>query len=478
MTRLTHAAALTLVLAAAGCKVGPDYARPGAPATPAFKELAGWKPSEPRDGIDRGAWWSVYSDPKLDWLERQVEVSNQNIKAAEAAYRQASALVQEVQSSLFPTLAIAPNVTRSSRPVSSGGSIGAARTQYTSEGTASWDLDVWGRIRRQVESQSAAVQVSAADLANASLSAQAALATAYFQMHAADSLVRLLADTVAEYRRARTITQNQYDAGTVSRADVLAADVQVQSTQALLVAAGVSRAQAEHAIAVLTGHPPAELTIRAAPLTSHVPVVPAGVPSALLERRPDIAAAERTMQQQNALIGVAVAAYYPDISLSGVFGFAGDPLSKVFNAANRVWSLGATASQVLYEGGFRSAAVEAARAGYDTAVASYRQTVLTAFQQVEDELSNLRILQDQARAEDTSVAVARRAVDVTLNEYRAGTVAYTSVVTQQTLLLAAEQAALTVRQNRLVASVALIQALGGGWTARDLPPPASELPLP
>jgi NodT family efflux transporter outer membrane factor (OMF) lipoprotein len=471
MIRLMRSAALALVLVAAGCKVGPNYARPDAPAAPAFKELAGWKPSTPRDGGGGGACWSLYDDTLLDSLERQVVVSNQNVLAAEAGYRQAAALVREAQSSLYPTLSVAPGVTRGTTSSASGSSSSGNRayTQYTAEGTASWDLDVWGRIRRQVESQSAAAQVSAADLANAQLSAQGSLATDYFELRSADSLAQLLRDTLVAYNHALRITQNQYDAGTASRADVLAAQVQVQSAQALLVAAGVARAQYEHAIAVLTGHPPSDLTIPEAPLATAVPVVPAGVPSALLERRPDIAAAERTMQEENALIGVAIAAYYPDITLSAVFGFAGDPLSKVFTAANRVWSLGASASETLFQGGYQSAAVAAAHAGYDNAVATYRQTVLSAFQQVEDNLSDLRILQQQAQAEDALVVAAQRAVDVMLNEYRAGTVAYTSVVTEQTQLLSAEQTALTVRQNRLVASVALIQALGGGWNTKELP---------
>jgi len=475
---MKRAVCAVLVLAVAGCKVGPDYSRATAPAAPAFKELAGWKPIAPRDGIDRGAWWSVYDDPLLDTLERQVEVSNQNVKAAEAAYRQALELVREARSSLFPVLTAGPSVTRSQ----SGGSGSSAlfsrgpQTSYSLEGTASWDL--WGKVRRQVESQAAAAQVSAADLANAKLSAQGSLATDYFDLRAADSLVRLLRDTLVEYNRSLKITQNQYDAGTASRADVITAQVQVESAQAQLVAAGVARAQYEHAIAVLTGHPPADLTIPEAPLTSTVPVVPPGVPSALLERRPDIAAGERTMAEQNALIGVAVAAYYPDITLSGLFGFAGDPLSKVFSVANRVWSLGASASETLFEGGYRPAATAAARAAYDEAVANYRQTVLSAFQQVEDELSDLHILQDQARAEDATVAAARRAVDVTLNEYQAGTVAYTSVITEQTQLLSAQQTALSVQQSRLVASVALIQALGGGWDSAQLPPQQPDVALP
>jgi NodT family efflux transporter outer membrane factor (OMF) lipoprotein len=469
-------AALAPALALAACTVGPDFFRPEAPAPAAYKELAGWKIAAPAEALPKGAWWAVFHDPVLDRLERQVSVTNQTVRAQEAAYRQAVALVREAQSALFPTLTASPSVTRQSL---SGGSslsrfgasrVGKAITDYSLQGSAAWDIDVWGRIRRQVESQQAAAEVSAADLANATLAAQAQLATAYVNLRAADSLTQLLADTVAAYTQALRIAENQYNAGTASRSDVVVADAQLKTTQAQLVGVGVQRAQFEHAIAVLTGHAPAELTIPPGRLAHAVPVVPPGLPSALLERRPDIAAAERTMAQENALIGVAVAAYYPDISLSAAFGFAGDPLSKLFTVANRVWSLGAAATEPLLEGGLREATVEAARAGYDQSVASYRETVLTAFQQVEDELAALRILEQQAVAEDAAVAAARRAVDVTLNEYRAGTVAYTSVITEQTTLLGDQQAALAIQQNRLLAAVALIAALGGGWEAGDLPP--------
>jgi len=467
--------AAAAVLALSACTVGPDYLGVTAPQPVVYKELAGWKPASPRDAIDKGAWWSAFRDPVLDRLERQVRISNQNVAAAEAAYRQAIALVGETQAGLFPTLGITPAVTRqslngaasSSRVGVSGGN--KAISNYSLEGSASWAPDVWGRIRRQVESQQATAQVSAADLANATLSAQATLATDYFDLRAEDSLIRLLTDTVGQYRHALEITQNEYDAGTASRADVVTADAQLKTTQALLVGVGVQSAQFEHAIAVLTGHAPAELTIPPGRLATEVPVVPAGLPSALLERRPDIAAAERTVAAQNAEIGVAIAAYYPDISLSAAFGFAGNPLSSLFTVANRVWSLGASASETLLDGGLRTATVAAERAGYDEDVAAYRQTVLSAFQQVEDELAALRILEQQAVAEDAAVAAAQRAVDVTLNEYRAGTVAYTSVITEQTQLLSDQQTALSVQQNRLVAAVALIEALGGGWRAGDLP---------
>jgi len=462
--------------------VGPDYQRPDTTPMPAgFKELSGWKISEPQDMADKGAWWSVYNDPELDRLEQMVDISNQTVKSYEAQYRNAVALVAEARGALFPTIGLGAGVTRSSsggRGASSGigGTTGGRGTQgggdsgtsYSASGTISWDLDVWGRIRRQVESQEAGAQVSAADLANARLSAQATLASDYFNLRAEDALVQLLTETTAAYRRALQIAENQYRAGISSNADVVTAQAQLQSTEAVLVGVGVQRQQYEHAIAVLTGHAPAELTIAPAALASAVPVMPPGLPSALLERRPDIAAAERQMQEENALIGVQVAAYYPDISLSALGSFAGSPLSQLFTVGNRVWSLGAAASQTLFNGGTRPAAVAAARATYDQYVANYRQTVLTAFQQVEDALSTLRILEQQAAAEATAVASAQRALDVTLNAYRAGTVAYTAVITQQTLLLADRQTALSIQQGRLVASVTLIETLGGGWSAATL----------
>ncbi len=462
------------------CMVGPDYDRPDAPVPVAYKELQGWTMAQPQDAADRGAWWSVYNDPELDHLERQVDVSNQTIKQFEAEYRNAQALVQEAQASLFPVATLNGAVThgsgfggsKSSSSSSSSGSLlnggGAAHTQYTVEGSISWDLDVWGRIRRQIESQKAAEQVSAADLANARLSAQATLATDYFDLRAEDSLTDLLRQTVLAFERSLQIVQNQHAAGTVSSADVVTAQAQLEGARAQLVGVGVQRAIFEHAIAVLTGRAPAELTIAPALLTSDVPVMPPGLPSTLLQRRPDIAAAERQMQQENALIGVQVAAFYPDISLSTLGGFIGSPLSQLFTTANRVWSLGGAASEPIFEGGARSAAVAAARATYDQSVANYRQVVLTALQQVEDELSSLRILEQQARAEAIAVNASQRAVDVTLNQYRSGTVAYTSVVTEQTTLLGNQQSQLAVQQSRLVASVALIAALGGGWNAQLL----------
>jgi NodT family efflux transporter outer membrane factor (OMF) lipoprotein len=478
-----------MCLVLAGCTVGPDYKRAEAPAPVAFKELAGWKISQPADSLDKGAWWSVYHDPELDRLERTVDITNQTVKEYEAQYRNAVALVAEARAGLFPTVGVSAGVTHSGSGGSSSGRSGSSSgvtttglsssgssfggasqtTEYSVSGTVSWDLDVWGRIRRQVESSKAAAQVGAADLANAQLSAQATLATDYFDLRAEDALQQLLEDTVANYRRALNITQNQYRAGTTASIDYLTALAQLQSTQAQLVAVGIQRQQYEHAIAVLTGHAPAELSLAPGKLAADVPIVPPGLPSTLLERRPDIAAAERTMQEENALIGVQVAAYYPDISLSALGEYAGSPLGHLFSAANQFWSLGATGAETLFEGGLRTASVQAARATFDASVASYRQTVLTAFQGVEDALSNLRILELQADAEGTAIQSTTRAVTATLNQYEAGTVPYTSVITEQNLLLSDQQTALSIQQSRLVASVALIEALGGGWSTSDLP---------
>jgi NodT family efflux transporter outer membrane factor (OMF) lipoprotein len=454
----------------AGCAVGPDYRRPTAIDAASFKELPGWKPAHPAEITDRGAWWAVFNDPELDRLEREVSVSNQTLKADLAAYDESLAILAEARAALFPSLSAAPSVTRGQSGTSTGtNSISRTRTSGTAELTASWELDVWGKLRRSVESNAAAAQASAADLANARLSLQAQLATDYFELHAADALKDLLDQTVSDYRRALQITNNQYNAGTAARSDVINAQAQLQGAISSEINTGITRAQLEHAIAVLTGHAPAEVSIPTAKLTTDVPVVPAGLPSDLLERRPDIAAAERTMAEQNAQIGVAIAAYYPQISLSAVYGFTGSPLSSVFNAANRVWSLGAAASQPLFNGGATSASVRAARDVYDGAVATYRQTVLTAFQQVEDALSDLRILQEQYAAQQEAVRLAQNALDVSLNQYRAGTQAYTAVITAQNTLLTDQQTLLSLQQQRLVDSVALIQAIGGGWTATDLP---------
>jgi NodT family efflux transporter outer membrane factor (OMF) lipoprotein len=469
-------------IALSGCMVGPDYKRPDAPVPVAFKEAppAGWKVGTPMDAIDKGAWWSIYNDPELDRLEREVDVSNQTLAQAVAAYAEAKAIVQQERGQLFPTISITPGVTleNQSGSVSSGGLINSSsisgkgvRTNYSLESNASWDVDVWGRIRRTIESDVASAQASAADVANARLSAQATLATDYFLLRSSDSLQKLLDDTVKQYTRSLQITQNQYAAGTAAKSDVLTAQTLLQTTQAQAINVGVARAQYEHAIAVLTGHPPADLTIAPGTLATTIPQIPTTVPAALLERRPDISAAERAMQQQNALIGAAIAAFYPDISLTALYGYTGNPIGSLIKTANKVWSLGGTAAETVFDGGIRSGEVASARAVYDQSVANYRQVVLTAFQGVEDNLSGLRILQDQAGAQDAAVASARQAAQIAMNEYLAGTQAYTTVITAQTTALSDEEGALSIRQTRLTDSVALIEALGGGWDTTQLPDP-------
>jgi NodT family efflux transporter outer membrane factor (OMF) lipoprotein len=468
-------AVLAVTAALAACEVGPDYERPLAATPVAYKEIDGWKPSTPSDLVSRGPWWSIYDDPLLDRLEQQVDVSNQNLKAAEAAYREARAVVAETRAGLFPTLSVDASAQRSGQGAgasSTGNSAfrgGRVQNQFNATASASWDIDVWGRIRRAVESDVASAQASAADLAAARLSAQSLLAADYLQLRVADELKRLLDDTTVAFARSLQITENRYRGGIAARSDVASARAQYESTRAQAINVGVQRAAFEHAIAVLIGKPPAELAIAAAKFTPVVPVAPPGLPSTLLERRPDIAGAERRVAAANAQIGVAVAAYYPDLTLSASYGVVGSALDTLFRAANGVWAVGPSLAQTVFDAGLRSAQVEAARAFYDQDVANYRQTVLTAFQQIEDQLAALRILEQQAAVQDAAVAAAQEAEQLIFNQYTAGTVAYTNVITAQTVALGNRQTALNILQNRLVASVTLLQALGGGWDATQLP---------
>jgi NodT family efflux transporter outer membrane factor (OMF) lipoprotein len=451
------------------CSVGPNYHRPTARVPSDYKEFKGWKVAAPNDTINRGAWWAIYRDSTLDGLERQIKISNQTLKQDEAAYQEARAEVREQQSSFFPSLGVTPQVQREKSGGGIGSRGGTAITSYSLEGTATWEPDVWGKIRRSVESSVANAQATAALLAAATLSAQAQLATDYFELRYADSLKNLLDQTVKGFQRSLDITKNQYAAGTAARSDVINAEAQLLGAQAAAINVGVQRAQGEHAIALLIGKTPSEVSIAPATLAERIPIVPTNIPSTLLERRPDIAEAERQMQQENALIGVQVAAYYPTIDLSASVSAAGNPATALFSASNEVWSLMASASETLLSGGQRSAAVAAARAAYDQSVANYRETVLAAFQNVEDELASLRILGQQIGVDQAAVQAAQRAVEITLNEYQAGTVAYTTVVTSQVTLLTDQETALLVQENRLIASVALVQALGGGWDTSQLP---------
>ena len=464
-----HLLAITLLpTGLADCMVGPDYHRPAAIRPALLKEIApppGWAYADPNYALlPRGAWWTLYDDPVLNRLESQIDISNQTIKQDEASYRQARALIDEARAGLFPTVSATPSVTQNGN----GGGL-AGNTTYELGSQANWEIDVWGQIRRQVESQVAAAQVSDANLAAARLSAQTTLAVDYFDLRYEDSLQTLLSQFVTFYEESARITGNEYAAGTVASTDLLEAQTQVATTKAQLVAVGVQRALYEHAIAVLTGHPPSDLSLAPGALTGTIPPIPVAVPSRLLERRPDVASAERNMEEENALIGVAVSAFYPVISLTAAASYVGSPLGSLFRAANFAWSLGANAAETLFNGGDRVAAVRAARASYDSAVANYRQTVLSAFQNLEDDLSSLRILAQQAQAQALAVDLANQTVAVALNQYEAGTTIYTTVITDQTTALTNAETALGIQQSRMVASVDLIDDLGGGFTTAELP---------
>ena len=457
---LARAAPLIAALAVSGCvPVGPNFERPAAVVSPQFKEIKGWKIATPRESEPKGAWWSIFHDPEFDQLMRVVVVSNQTVKADEANYREALALINEARAGLFPTINGTGAASRSSPAI----------TTLTAEASGTWTLDVWGQVRREIEAQQAFAQTDAANLANATLSEQSVLALAYVTLREDDSLEDLLNRTVVEFKHSLTITQNQYNAGTAAKSDVITAEAQVLNAQAALIAAGVTRAQSEHAIAVLMGRPPAGLSIPHGSLATQVPSVPVGLPSSLLERRPDVAAAEETMRQANADIGVAFAGYFPAVSLNGLIGYSGNPFAAEFGPSNPVWSFGASLAQPLFNGGLTTAQVEAQRQLYDADVATYRQTVLTAIQQVEDALVGIRILSREVKVQVENVRISRQATQITLNEYQAGTQAFTAVVTAETQQLAAEEALLSTQGQLQADAVDLIVALGGGWSQSMLP---------
>jgi NodT family efflux transporter outer membrane factor (OMF) lipoprotein len=485
------AAALSLsALSLSACMVGPNYQRPppADPPVPEFKETTGpvvggadnFRPAQPRDAIDRGPWWTMYGDPVLDRTTAQIDISNQTLMQAEAAYRQARALVRQDASGLYPTVSGNAGFTQSGSGSGSGRSTqggvvssgSGSLSQFTMGPSLSWQADLWGRIRRQIESDSAAAQASAADLANARLSAQANLAINYFSMRISEQRILLFEASVAAFARSLQIVQNQLDAGIVSRVDLAQAQTQLEQTRAQLVAENINRAQFEHAVAVLAGKSPSAFTIEPGPPPpDDVPTFDAGVPSALLERRSDIAAAERLMAQANAQIGVAVAAYYPDITLASSVTLVASGLLPLLQLSNAVWSVGPQLAATLIDGGALKAQVEGARAKYDGQVANYRQTILVAFQQIEDALVQQRVLVQQEQVQRAAVAAARDAERLSLNQYTQGTVPYTTVVTTQTAALTAEQSLLNVRLSRLTTSANLVLALGGGWRDTDLPAP-------
>jgi NodT family efflux transporter outer membrane factor (OMF) lipoprotein len=474
---------LVILATAAGCQylsVGPVYHRPSLEVPESYQEAKDWKPAEPQDTKPRGNWWDLYDDPDLDALMRQVAVSNQNVRLAAARYDQAVALLGNARSGYFPTITADVSSTRSQNALTVGGggtattSASAAggsgtRTQDRVSATMNWELDVWGRIRRTVESNRESAQASAGDLAAALLSAQATLAQSYFQLRVTDLDLALLERSMDGYQKALEVTQNRYQAGVAQRSDVTQAQTQLENARAQWLDLGITRATLGHAIAVLIGKPPAALSIERKDQTPALPAIPLTLPSQLLERRPDIAAAERRTAAANAQIGIARAAWFPALSLGATGGYASNSFSKLFEVPNRFWSLGPDLAGTLIDFGARHYQVRAAIANYDQNVASYRQTVLSAFQDVEDNLATLAVLARESIAERAAADAAAETLAIAQNQYKAGTVDYLNVVSAQNASLAAERAWRDITNRSLAASVGLLKALGGGWSTDTLP---------
>jgi NodT family efflux transporter outer membrane factor (OMF) lipoprotein len=428
--------------------------------------MDGWRLAQPNDNVLRGNWWEIYGNPELNALEQQVTAANQNIAQAEANYRQAQALVRASRSGYYPAVTGGASVTRSRRSSEMGGR--GASNDFLLPIDFSWEIDLWGRVRRTVEASQAGAQASRADLASVLLSAQSLLAQDYFQLRTVDAQKKILEDTIEGYQKTLDLTKNRYTGGVASKADVLQAETQLKSTQAQSIDLGVQRAQLSHAMALLVGKPPSAFSIPVAPLVATPPAIPIGVPSDLLERRPDIASAERNVAAANARIGVAEAAFYPNVTLSASAGLEAASPAKWLAWPARFWSVGPAVSEVLFDGGLRRAQTDQARAAYDAQVAAYRQTVLTGFQEVEDSLAALRVLEEEAQVQQEALAAARQTVDVVTNQYKAGTVSYLNVIVVQVIALSNEQAALNILGRRMAASVTLVKALGGGWDASAL----------
>lgn len=467
-------------LASACTAVGPSYKKPTVETPGAFKEAppAGWKTAQPQDAALRGKWWEVFGDPQLNALEDQVSVSNQTLAQAEAQFRSARAAVALARAGLFPTLTAGAQAIRS-RSAGRGGTVSSSGSVVSSSGGSTtiyqvpidftWELDLWGRVRREVEANVAAAQASAADLESMRLSLQAELAADWFQLHGLDEQKQLLDSTVTDYEKALQITTNRHDQGVASGADVAESQTQLETARAQAIDLGVARSQLEHAIAILTGKAPADLTIAQAPVRSTPPVVPVALPSELLERRPDIAAAERRVAAANAQIGVAQAAYFPTLALNASGGFESTTLGKLFSLPNRFWSLGPQLLGTIFDGGRRRATKEQAEANYDATVAAYRESVLDAFQAVEDNLAALRILAQEATQQNAATAAAERSLALTRNRYQAGIATYLEVITAQNAAYVNQRNAVDLRVRQMTASVNLIRALGGGWTVGELP---------
>lgn len=474
-----------VAISLAGCKVGPNYTRPSAPAPPAFKEplpesFKEWKQAHPSDDMIRGKWWKIYNDPALNALEEQVNISNQNILQAEAQFRQARAAVGVSRSALFPTVTLGPSISsgQGSRNLGAGqvsgvstfaGGGGGVRTDYFLPFDVSWTPDLWGSIRRSVTASVATAQASAAQLEGARLSIHATLAEDYFSLRGVDADQQLLTKITASFQEILDLTRFRYQNGVASQADVSLAETQLDTARAQLTDLGVQRAQLEHAIAILTGKPPAEYSAPPSPLTGAPPPIPVALPSQLLERRPDVATAERQMAALNEQIGIAQAAYYPTVTLAASAGLESSSIAKLLNWPSRFWSLGPRGSEILFDAGRRGGVMNEAQAGYDASVAAYRQAVLVAFQQVEDDLAALRVLEQESGLEDQAVRAAEDSLRVATEQYRTGVANYLQVLTAQNSALNTQAAAISILTRRMNVSVLLVEALGGGWNESQLP---------
>jgi NodT family efflux transporter outer membrane factor (OMF) lipoprotein len=456
-----------------GCTVGPNYHTPVVETPPAYKEVGDWKPAQPNDQNLGGDWWKIFQDPQLDALELQVNISNQNLKAAEAQYQQARAILRYSRADYYPTLTAGPSASRTrtsaNRPASNTTFDGITYNDFFLPFNVSYEVDVWGRVRRTVESYREQAQASAADLATVNLSMHADLAVDYFLARSLDAEEQLLNSTVAQYEQALELIQSRFAGGIASEVEVQQADTQLETTRAEAIDVGVARAQYEHAVAILIGKPPAEFSLPPLPLVAPPPPIPVSVPSELLERRPDIAAAERRVASANAQIGVAKAAYYPQINLGASGGFESGIITTLIHGPSGLWSIGGSAAETIFDAGRRRAASDQAIAAYDQTVANYRETVLTSFQQVEDNIAALRILEHEAQVQDKAVVAAQKYLELANTRYTGGVTSYLEVTTAETAALTDEVTAVNILGRRMVDAVSLVQALGGGWDRSALP---------
>jgi len=462
-------------LLAGGCMVGPKYAKPSAPMTPDYKEAEGWKVAAPSAHLPKGQWWTIFGDPDLDALASEIATANQNLKVAEARLREARALVRFNRAALFPTISAGAGLSTiresSHQPFLSSTTPPGHSGDLLLSLDMSYEIDLWGRVRRTVAAAKHEAEATAADLETARLSLQAELAMDYFELRAAEAQQALLDETVKAFEAALQLTTNRFQGGAAPKSDVAQAQTQLDTTRAQATDVTVQRAQLEHAIATLIGKPPAAFGLAPRPLDIRPPGIPVGLPSQLLERRPDIAAAERRVAEANEQIGIAKAAYYPTVMLNASVGFEGSSFGNVLNASSLLWSVGASITQTIFDGGRRRATSDAARASYDATVAAYRQTTLTAFQQVEDNLAALRILEQEAQQQRRAVESAQQSLQLFTNRYRGGVDNYLQVITAQTVTLANQRTDIDILRRRMDASVLLVKALGGGWDVAELPKP-------